>query len=96
MKKDDAKQLRLRAERERTSMRLQILSAGIAEAMKTGFRCDPIEAFGPILEMINGELVQAIQEAQAAEDAYRPYWSRRSRRVTLRARPRRTLSKAVN
>jgi hypothetical protein len=91
MRRDDPKRLKLQAERERTALRLDILCQGIAKALQSGF------PLGPVIHIINTELVAAMQDAQAAEDAYRPYWSRRRlRRSTLRPRVKKTVSKAVN
>ena len=77
-KTDDPKEQKARADRERAYIRLQTISLGISAVLKEErhYRC-AVEEWKPILEMVNNDLVDAIQAAALAEEAYEPYYRRR-------------------
>ena len=74
-KPENPARTKARAERERTALKLEILCKGIGHALTTGYyrTCEDLQ---PIIDEVNGPLFEAMMEAQRAEDAYRPYWSR--------------------
>lgn len=78
MKRDDPIRLKLRAEREDAQVRLNILSLGIGHALIKSY--DESET-RLILDYANKELPHAIKACEKADEAYRPYWSRRRVRV---------------
>lgn len=82
MKRDDPKRLKLQADRERTSMWLSVLCNGFGQMLEQEHYPEGVRS---IIAGINTELVEAVNAAQRAEDAYRPYWSRRRRMRINRA-----------
>lgn len=79
MRKDDPKRLKLQAERERTSLWFRILCKGIAGTMADADH-DP-ESISQLQEIVNNELADAAHAAEVAQEAYRPYWTRRRVRL---------------
>jgi hypothetical protein len=78
MKRDDPVRLRLRAQRERAQLWLDILRRGIGKEMADGYRSCP-EDVRALMERVNSELSDAADAVEQAEKAYSPYWGRRRR-----------------
>lgn len=88
MKKDDPKRLKLQAERERTQLWFDILCKGIAGSLAANeFRYADTDSIKLLVAIINEELLLAAERAEAAYEAYRPYWGRRRRTII---RPKKT------
>ena len=88
-KEEDPRKTKLRAERERANLWLQVLLNGIGKTMQDEYRSEA-EYARPIVDIVNGPFVDAIKASEAAEKAYEPYWRRR----IYRYRPKR-LAKAA-
>lgn len=95
MKRDDNAKLisvariaSARYERDKAEQRKDILLRGTGACLSTGY-FESMEEFMPILELINGQLVDAIKEAEAASEKFSaalgPY---RRRRRSAMGRPR--------
>lgn len=80
MRRDNPKVVKLRTDRERTSLWLEILTKGIGNILAD--RCNYPEDAREVVAVVNSALVPAIDAAQAASEAYMPY--RRMRRVRIR------------
>ena len=78
---EDPKRLAAEQRRDRAQLWLEILSSGIGHAMQQTDRRYYPETMRGVIERVNGELCEAVDEAEAAEKAYEPYWRRRSRRM---------------
>jgi uncharacterized protein YdeI (YjbR/CyaY-like superfamily) len=76
MKRDDPKVLKARAERDRTSFRVEVILKGLAEAIKNGYWGD-LEEIQPIIEVVNVDLVDAIKAHERAVEAWRKVSPRR-------------------
>jgi hypothetical protein len=93
-RKDDPKREKLRAERNRTELRLGVLSAGIGKAfVDYGGGRYAADELRPVIDLVNGELMEAIKHAESAEKAYEPYWSRRRIHRIRRAAPQKKAKK---
>lgn len=77
--RNDPKRLKARAERDKASTRVEILLAGVSKMLDRGYFTD-MEELQPILDMMNGDVVEAMKVYEAATEAYRPFmWRRRVR-----------------
>lgn len=76
MRRDDPKRLKLRAERERAEAWLDVLCKGFGHSLADGYgwRTDELR---PLIELIQAQMIPAIEDVEAAEKAYAPYWRRR-------------------
>ena len=83
----DPKQEKIRAERNRAALWLDVLSKGIGLALQEDCRYRHEET-QPIIDLVNGPLAEAVADAQRAEKAYEPYWARRRRRVSIGRKPK--------
>lgn len=82
-RKEDPKRTKLRAAREAAQVRLNVLCKGIGHALADGYQ-SCAEDIRPIIVLVNTELVAAVDAHEAAEEAYRPYWSRHRRAYVRR------------
>lgn len=82
--KTDEQILKLRAKRARAHMRLEILRKGIAAVLADEYH--EASDLYPVLEVVNGEFISALELAREADKAMEPYWRRsrlRRRRVIV-------------
>ena len=89
-RKEDPKREATRAERDRASIWVEILSKGIAATLQAegeGRYDSPIH-IRQILKLADENLLPAVQTLEAAEEAYRPYWSHRLSRVYPAKKPK--------
>ena len=84
MRRTDPVRKRLREARRQTAQWLQIVSRGIGDCLKS--ECYNTDEVRGLIERVNGELVLAVEAAEAAEKAYEPYWGSRRRRVAVKPR----------
>jgi hypothetical protein len=83
MKRDDPVRLKLRGDRERATLWLDILCKGIGHALtEEPARHGDTETLRALVGRVNGELLEAMKAYERAEKAYEPYWSRRRVRIT--------------
>lgn len=75
-KHDDPKVLKLRSARDAASIRVEVLTKGLAETLKNGYWMS-VEDIKPIVDLVNGDLIVAMQEYERAIEAYRPFMARR-------------------
>jgi hypothetical protein len=88
MRRNDPKRLKLRGDRERAQLWLDILCKGIGEQLSHSWRECPDDVRS-IINRVNGELLEALIAVEKADKAYQPYRIRRMVRVH---RPRKTKS----
>lgn len=93
MKRDDPKKLKLRGDRERARLWLEILCQGIGKSLMDR-ECRYSEDIRGIIERVNGELIEAVSASERAEKAYEPYWSRGRVRISGR-KPKTAKKKAA-
>jgi hypothetical protein len=84
-RKEDPKKIRAQQERDRAQTWLEVLCKGIGHALADeNCRRYPDE-IRLLVTRINGELTEAIENAERANKAYEPYWKRRFPRSVRRA-----------
>lgn len=71
MKRDDPKLVKLRAERDRTGMRVELLSKGLAGVLTNGY-WSSAKDLPPLFDAFN-EFVDAVKAHEKANETYRPY-----------------------
>ena len=85
MRRDNPRELKLQAERDNAEARLNMLCKGIGHSLGDGSYGRP-EEIRQLIELVNSDLLPAVDAAESAFNAYKPYWGRRRRRYY---RPRR-------
>lgn len=75
-KTDEAKRLELQQVRNYTALRLDILCRGVASSL-SGKRTD-VDSIKSAIAIMTDEVLPAAIAAEAAYEAYAPYWRRRS------------------
>ena len=76
--KDNPKRAAVLRRRLHAEIWLDILAKGCGEALKEArYSRYENENMGVVIGHINRELVAAVDEYKAAEEAYEPYWGRR-------------------
>jgi hypothetical protein len=77
MRSDDPKMLKASEERQRAQEWVNVLRRGIGAVMQDAYT----EEIQATIDLVNEKLVPALEALRVAEDAYRPYWGRRRRRI---------------